>query len=64
MCTLRARVELEGKQWHSFCLTYLKIKHSVIKGCSQTAQRYMRAVLCGPDVIIFDRTSVKNNHKN
>lgn len=61
MCTSRPSLELEGKQWHSFCLTYLKMKHSVTKGYSLTAQRYTRAVLCGSDVITFDRTSVKNN---
>lgn len=63
MCTARPSLELEGKQWHSFCLTCLKMKHSVIRGYSLTAQRYTRAVLCRPDVITFNRTSVRNNHK-
>lgn len=43
MCTSRPNLELEGKQWHSFCLTCLKMKHSVTKVYSLTAQRLHRA---------------------
>ena len=65
MCTFRPSLESEGKAV-TLILSHL---HKDEAFCHQKVAAYhhrgtLRTVLCGPDVIIFDSTSVKNNFKN